>query len=352
MSRVLLLALLALVLAVPFASVPFASGANSSASVAISQIYAGGGNAGATYTNDYVELVNRSSAAVSLTGWTVQYASAASTAWTSVPVAGSIRAGGYYLVKLSGGTSGAALPAADATGSANLAASGGKIALSRSSADLTCGGALGSCAGLEDLVGYGTAADFEGTDAAPALTNTTALLRDGAGCTDTNSNAADFTAGDPAPRNSSSAAASCTSSGGGGSTSSTTGAASVAVDVQPVLSVGLEKTSISFGNAFAGETPTPVSEKVTVISNNANGYSLTVHRSAFTPADLPLGIAPSAPAGLVAIPISTDLTVGSSSVATPAAGDVWSTSVGFTAPLPVVAPGHYTSTITFTVIGK
>ena len=101
MSRVLLLALLALVLAVPFASVPFASGANSSASVAISQIYAGGGNAGATYTNDYVELVNRSSVAVSLTGWTVQYASAASTSWTSVPLAGSIRAGGYYLVKLS-----------------------------------------------------------------------------------------------------------------------------------------------------------------------------------------------------------------------------------------------------------
>jgi hypothetical protein len=349
MSRVLLLALVSLVLAVPFAS-----GANSSASVAISQIYAGGGNAGATYTNDYVELVNRSSAAVSLTGWTVQYASAASTSWTSVPLAGSIRAGGYYLVKLSGGTTGTALPAADATGSANLAASGGKIALSRGSADLSCGGTVGSCTGLEDLVGYGTAADYEGADAAPALTNITALLRNGAGCTDTNSNVADFTADDPAPRNSASAAASCTSSGGGGgsTSSSTTGAASVAVDVQPLLSVALEKTSISFGNAFTGETPAPVSEKVTVISNNASGYSLTVHRSAFTPADLPLGISPSAPAGLVAIPISTDLTVGSSSVATPAAGDVWSTSVGFTGPLPAVAPGHYTSTITFTVIGK
>jgi hypothetical protein len=347
MSRVLLLALLALVLAVPFAS-----GATSSASVVVSQVYAGGGNAGATYTNDYVELFNRSSSAVTVTGWTVQYASAASTSWTSVPIAGSIRPGGYYLVKLSGGTTGAALPTADATGSANLAASGGKIALSRGSADLTCGGSAGSCTGLEDLVGYGTAVDYEGTDAAPALTNTTALLRAGGGCTDTNSNPSDFTAGDPAARNSASAAAAC--SGGGGSTppSSTTGAASVAVDVQPLLSVALEKTAISFGNAFTGETPAPVSEKLTVISNNASGYSLTVHRTAFTPTDLPLGISPSAPAGLAAIPISTDLTVGSSSVATPAAGDVWSTSIGFTSPLPVVAPGHYTSTITFTVIGK
>jgi hypothetical protein len=119
-----------------------------------------------------------------------------------------------------------------------------------------------------------------------------------------------------------------------------------------MLSVALEKTAISFGNAFAGETPAPVSEKVTVISNNANGYSLTVHRTAFAPADLPLGISPSAPAGLVPIPISSDLTVGSSSVATPAAGDVWSTGIGFTSQLPVVPPGHYTSTVTFTVIGK
>src|SRR4051794_41954934 len=123
MSRVLLLALLALVL-----PVPFASGANSAASVAISQIYAGGGNAGATYANDYVELVNRSSAAVSLTGWTVQYASAASTSWTSVPLAGSIRAGGDYPGKLFGGTNGGALPAPHPARTANLCASGGQRA--------------------------------------------------------------------------------------------------------------------------------------------------------------------------------------------------------------------------------
>ena len=33
------------------------------------------------------------------------------------------------------------------------------------------------------------------------------------------------------------------------------------------------------------------------MSNNAAGYALTVHRSAFAPADLPLGLAASAPSG-------------------------------------------------------
>jgi len=343
MSRVLALALCALFLL----AVPLAHGA--ATNVAISQIYAGGGNAGATFANDYVELLNRSSSTVSLTGWSVQYASAASTSWSVTPLSGTIRPGGYYLVKLaSGGANGATVPAADATGTTNLAASGGKIALVRDATALTCGASAGSCTGLEDLAGYGTATDFEGS-AAPAPSNTTALVRAGGGCTDADVNSTDFTTDDPAPRNSVSPAATCTS---GGTTTSKTASASVSVDVQPVLSIALEKTAISFGNAFAGETPAPVSEKVTVVSNGANGYSLTVHRSAFTPADLPLAISPSAPAGLSPIPISTELAVGSSSVATPSAGDVWSTSIGFSAPLPVVPPGHYTSTVTFTVIGK
>ncbi len=52
-----------------------------------------------------------------------------------------------------------------------------------------------------DLVGYGSANFFEGSAAAPTLSNTTAALRDGGGCTETDNNAADFTAGTPTPRN-------------------------------------------------------------------------------------------------------------------------------------------------------
>jgi hypothetical protein len=92
---------------------------------------------------------------------------------------------------------------------------------------------------------------------------------------------------------------------------------------------------------------------VTVVSNNPAGYALTVHRTAFAPADLPLGITPST-AALVPIPIApaADLLLGTTAAATSAAGDLWPASVGFTTALPTVSPGRYTATITFTVIGR
>jgi hypothetical protein len=338
-----------LVLCLALVVVPCASGAT--ASVAVSQIYAGGGNAGATYANDYVELVNRSGSSVSLAGWTVQYASAASTSWQVVALSGTVRAGGYYLVKLaSGGTVGAALPAADATGTVNLAASGGKVALVRDATALTCA-TCDAVASIEDFVGWGTASDFEGAAAADAPSNTTALLRAGAGCTDSNANASDFALGDPAPRTSASPAATCSS---GSSPGTGSAGASVSVDVQSMLSMTLERASIGFGSAFAGETPAAVSERVTVVSNNPTGYALTVHRSAFAPADLPLGVGLTSSSPQLPIPIApaTDLFLGSSSAATPAAGDVWPATIGFTGPLPAVPPGHYTATVTFTVIAR
>ena len=44
--------------------------------VRIFEIYGGGGNASAPFTNDYVLLFNYGSAPVSLVGYTLQYASA------------------------------------------------------------------------------------------------------------------------------------------------------------------------------------------------------------------------------------------------------------------------------------
>jgi uncharacterized protein len=55
-----------------------APAAAASSTMVISQLYGGGGNDGSTYTNDFVELYNRSATAVSLSGWTIQYASASS----------------------------------------------------------------------------------------------------------------------------------------------------------------------------------------------------------------------------------------------------------------------------------
>src|SRR4051794_8279399 len=183
MPKILLLTALFLV-----AFVPTGSSASSSA-VVVAEVFAGGGNAGAPYANDYVELFTRGSAATDVTGWSVQYASAASTSWAATPLSGTIPPGGHYLVSLaSSGTVGAALPTADATGTTNLANTGGKVAVVAGATGLACGAAAGSCATdstIRDLVGYGTATDQEGSAPAPALSSTTALARDSGGCTDT-----------------------------------------------------------------------------------------------------------------------------------------------------------------------
>ncbi|PKL93187.1 MAG: hypothetical protein CVV20_04940, partial [Gemmatimonadetes bacterium HGW-Gemmatimonadetes-1] len=72
--------------------------------VVISQVYGGGGNSGATLTNDFIELHNAGTAAVSLDGWSVQYASSAGTTWSRTNLTGSIAPGGYYLVQQAQGS--------------------------------------------------------------------------------------------------------------------------------------------------------------------------------------------------------------------------------------------------------
>jgi hypothetical protein len=331
---------------------PFAHGATSN--VVVSQIYAGGGNASASFANDFVELFNRGNTAVNLTGWTLQYASASSTSWQDTTLAGSIGPGRYFLVQLASTAAvGSPLPAADTTGTTNLASTGGKVALVRDTSTLTCGATAGSCTGapfIEDLVGYGSATDYEGAGPAPALGSTTAALRSSGGCSDTNANATDFTAVAPAPRNSIAPSAPCS----GSTAPNVSASAAVDVDVQPVLSIALERSSLSFGSVVSGTVPSPISERVTVVSNNGTGYSLTVHRSPFTPTDLPLGIASPATSALIPVPISPspDLLIASSAAPSAPSGDVWPTSIGFTSPLPVVAPGHFTATMTFTVLGR
>ncbi|HST63818.1 MAG TPA: lamin tail domain-containing protein, partial [Mycobacteriales bacterium] len=167
--------------------------------VAISQVYGGGGNSGATFTNDFIELRNTSAAAVDLTGWSVQYAAAAGTSYQVTPLTGSIPAGAHYLVQEAAGAGGTTpLPAPDATGSIAMSGTAGKVALVTTATALTCGADCDTAAGVKDFIGYGTANDFE-TAAAPGLSNTTADLRgDGP---DTDNNAADFAAGAPDPRN-------------------------------------------------------------------------------------------------------------------------------------------------------
>ena len=171
--------------------------------IVISQVYGGGGNAGATFTNDFIELFNRSSGPVTLTGWTVQYASAAGTTWQTTPLSGSIQPGGYYLVQEAAGAGGTvSLPTPDATGAIAMAAGAGKVALVSNSTTLSGGCPLPS-SNIVDFVGYGGASCSE-TSPTSAPGNTTAVLRRFGGCLDTDNNNSDFVVGSPMPRNSAS----------------------------------------------------------------------------------------------------------------------------------------------------
>jgi len=187
-----------------------------SITVVISQVYGGGGNTGAPFTHDFVELHNLSETAVSLEGWSVQYASATGTgnlganATQLTELTGTIPPGGYFLVQEGSVSSpnGGALPTPDLIDPTPIAmsAAAGKVALVDISTTLGCNGGSAPCSStalshIVDLVGYGNANFFEGAAAAPAPSNTTAAIRAHEGNTDTDNNGADFSVLTPDPRN-------------------------------------------------------------------------------------------------------------------------------------------------------
>jgi hypothetical protein len=175
--------------------------------IVISQTYGGGGNTGASFRNDFVELFNATNAAISLGGLSVQYASATGSSWAVAPLpAVIVPPGGYFLLQLrSNGAMGSVLPTPDATGTIDMSATNGKIALvdGTNALDKVC-----PTAGVIDLLGYGTANCFEDTVALPSAA-ATGHKRGMAGCADTDNNAADFTVGTPTPRTSATTAAPC-----------------------------------------------------------------------------------------------------------------------------------------------
>jgi predicted extracellular nuclease len=216
MKRVLAVGLFAVLFVLGGASSSFAL----SSDLVVSQVYGGGGNSGAQYTNDFVELFNRGSAPVSLAGMSVQYASATGTGnFGGNPVtqlSGTLAPGHYYLVQMAAGSGGTtALPTPDALGTVNMSGTAGKVILANTTTGLGCNGGSAPCstaqlAQIVDLVGYGGANFFEGAPA-PGLSNTTAALRNSGGCAETDNNGADFTAGAPNPRNTASPQNDCAS---------------------------------------------------------------------------------------------------------------------------------------------
>jgi 5'-nucleotidase len=166
--------------------------------VLINEIYGGGGNSGAAFSRDFVEIVNTTSQPQSLAGWSVQYASATGSSWQVTPLGDITLAADATLLVGQAYGSNTALPdiAADVEGSTALSGSQGKVALVSDDTALSGSSGLASADGVVDYVGWGGATDFAGSPA-PGTTNATAITRtDGANTAD---NGADFIAAAPTP---------------------------------------------------------------------------------------------------------------------------------------------------------
>ena len=192
-----------------FAALNFAPVAQAvSPNIVISQVYGGGGNAGATYQNDFIELFNRGSVPASLNGMSVQYAATTGSSWTNKTNLPNVvlQPGQYYLVQeASGGANGTVPPVADLTGTINMSAAAGKVALVSNQVSIVAGTICPTTAnGVLDFVGFGPVTNCsEISPTTPNLSSTLATLRASNGCTDTDNNSTDFANGTPAPRNAS-----------------------------------------------------------------------------------------------------------------------------------------------------
>ena len=177
-----------------------------SPNVVISSAYGGGGFNANTPLNDYVELFNRGTSAVDLTGWSVQVGTGTTTVtWSVIPLSGSIAAGGYYLVAVgipSGGPVGNPLPTPDATASplldtSALTSPSGRIAVANTITSFSVACPVGQ-PGLVDFLGYGSVSCFEGAGPAPGgVSGSQMTFRNNAGCVDSDNNNLDFAQGWP-----------------------------------------------------------------------------------------------------------------------------------------------------------
>ena len=165
----------------------------------ISEVYGAGGNSGATYNADFVEILNPTSGPVDLLGKYVSYRSSTGSAGGSpIALRGTIPAGQQFLVRMSGtGATGAALAADQvASPAVSMAAGGGQVFLTSSSQPVTGNGNMAGRAGVIDMVGLDGATSFE-TASGPTATATLSANRTGAA--DTDDNSADFALQAPSP---------------------------------------------------------------------------------------------------------------------------------------------------------
>lgn len=180
-----------------------------SADLVISEVYGGGGSSSSAYRYDFIELFNRGSAPVSLSGKSLQYASSTGTNWVVTTLTGTVQPGKYFLVRMGspGPSSTPNLSMFDDEGTTSLAATAGKVALVSNTTPLS--GGCPTSANIIDLVGYGSGTNCSEGMSTGNTSASSSVRRGGNGCFETDNNQADFTVGTPTPKTASAAMVNC-----------------------------------------------------------------------------------------------------------------------------------------------
>jgi len=182
--------------------------------VVISQVYGGGGTAGAAFQASFVELFNRGLGTVDLNHWSLRVTSDTGVFDTAIIFTSSssipLLPGQYMLIQV-GSTGANGQPISADRNFPQTMGTSGKVMLIKPDSSVPFGSTCPlPSSDIADFVGYGNAANcFEGSGAIQTLSATTAALRKSDGCTDNDDNRNDFSIGTPAPRNLSSAAHPC-----------------------------------------------------------------------------------------------------------------------------------------------
>jgi hypothetical protein len=182
--------------------------AGADSNIVISQIYTRGGEPGAIYQNDFIELYNRGNSIVDINGWTLHIATVEGsfasdfgvhfTSSSSIPIFPGMH---MLFTFTTGGANGQPLSGDFPLPFVSLGSTSGRIILLGKDKTLPagCPASPDPTGAVVDYVGYGTATCFEGA-VAPVPAATKSLTRINGGCTDTNNNLADFPLADPNPR--------------------------------------------------------------------------------------------------------------------------------------------------------
>ena len=165
---------------------PTASAAPDGSNVVINEVYGGGGNKGAVFNTDFVELYNPTDQPIDVTGWTIEQRATNNNLGNTHTLTGVVPAKSTFLITSTPGSNGDAITDADDTTAKFGFGAKGAIAV-----------LLDADSNEVDLVGWGGASRAEGAPAS-GTANETSIQRANLGA-DTDNNAADFVVAAPTP---------------------------------------------------------------------------------------------------------------------------------------------------------